>query len=66
MGKHTCFICEGTGKYKKPDDEEKFDARFDVYAEFLSMGEAREKALKDAGFTIVICPRCGGTGTEED
>ena len=40
-----CFLCDGTGKYKKPIDETKYDKQFDKYAEFLSMGEARRKAL---------------------
>lgn len=62
-----CFYCNGTGKFKKPNDEEDFDRRFDRYAEFLSMGEAREKALKDTGYTLIDCPYCsGGKGKTQE
>ena len=57
-----CFLCDGTGKYKKPIDEAKYDKQFDKYAEFLSMGEARQKALEEAGYTLIVCPEYGGTG----
>lgn len=59
-----CSWCNGTGKFKKPNDEEEFDKRFDYYdkAYFISMKEMREKALDDVGYTIIDCPNCGGTG----
>ncbi len=63
--KHTCFYCDGTGKFKKPNDDEAFDKRFDHYdsmSYFISMGEMREKALEDVGYTLIDCPYCGGTG----
>lgn len=64
-GKRACFYCEGTGKCKKPLDEDAFEKRFDHYdsmAHFISMGEMRERALKDVGYTLIDCPHCGGTG----
>ncbi len=69
MNKRKCFYCEGTGKYKKPNDEEKFDKLFDLYADkayFISMGEAREKALAEVGYTEIVCPNCGGSGIEPE
>ncbi len=65
-GGKKCFLCDGTGKYKKPNDEEKYNWRFDVYAEFLSNGEARERALQEAGYTVIECPNCGGSGVEPE
>ena len=67
--KRACFYCNGTGKYKKPLDEDAFDKRFEHYdsmACFISMGEMREKALKDVGYTLIDCPCCGGTGIVQD
>ena len=63
--KRKCPYCEGTGKYKKPNDEE-YKRRLDYHedkAYFISTGEAREKALTDVGYTLVVCPECSGTGT---
>lgn len=66
--KNACSYCEGTGKFKKPNDEEKYNARFDYHADkayFISMGEAREKALADVGYTVIECPMCKGSGVRE-
>ncbi len=59
-----CSYCEGTGKFKKPNDEEAFDRKFDYYDKpgFMSMGEIREKALNEVGYTPIVCPNCGGKG----
>jgi len=59
-----CSYCDGTGKFKQPNNEEEFEKRFDYYdkAHFISMGEMRERALEDVGYTLITCPRCGGTG----
>lgn len=64
-GKHVCSYCDGTGKFKQPNDEAQYEKLFDRYADkayFISMGEAREKALADVGYTLIKCPNCGGTG----
>ena len=63
-----CSYCDGTGKYKKPNDEEQYERKFDHFADkayFISMGEAREKALADVGYTLIDCPVCGGRGTRD-
>lgn len=63
--KKKCYLCDGTGKFKKPKDEDAFDKAFDRYdqrSDFISMGEMREKALNDVGFTLIPCPMCGGSG----
>lgn len=59
-----CWLCNGTGKIEKPLDEEKFNQAFDRYdnmGHFISMGEARKKALEDVGYTWVDCPECKKT-----
>lgn len=66
--KRVCSYCGGTGKFKKPNDEEKYNRRFDHYADkayFISLGEAREKALADVGYTLVDCPMCGAISEKE-
>ena len=63
-----CSYCDGTGKYKKPNDEEQYERRFDHYADkayFISLGEAREKALDDVDYTLIVCPVCGGRGIRD-
>lgn len=65
MKKRMCSYCDGTGKFKKPLDEERFERRFDYHADkayFISHGEAREKALADVGYTLIVCPMCEGKG----
>lgn len=63
-----CFWCDGTGKFKKPRDKEKFDQLFDYYdsPRTLSMGECRERALEKTGFDLVKCEHCNGTGIQKD
>lgn len=63
-----CSYCEGTGKFKKPNNDEEYSRRFDYYADkayFISMGEAREKALDDVGYTLIDCPYCKAGETKE-
>lgn len=57
----SCFYCNGTGKFKKPLNEEEYEKRFDYYdskADFISMGQSRERALADVGYTLIDCPYC--------
>lgn len=56
----SCSYCNGTGKFKMPNDENAFDKRFDHYADMghFNMGEAREKALNEIGYTLIDCPNC--------
>lgn len=56
-----CSYCDGTGKFKKPLNDEEYDRKFDYYCDkayFISMGEARENALADVGYTLIDCPYC--------
>ncbi len=59
-----CFWCEGTGKFKKPRNEEKYSELFDMYDSpgTLTHGECRERALKKVGYDLVKCDHCNGTG----
>lgn len=64
-----CSYCDGTGKYKKPNNDEEYSRRFDWYedkAYFISTGEAREKALNDVGYTLIDCPYCAKSGEESE
>lgn len=56
-----CSYCDDTGKFKKPNDEKEYERLFDIYSDkacFVSMGEAREKALNRVGYTLIDCPYC--------
>lgn len=61
-----CWYCEGTGKLKKPVNQEDFEKEFDrldAIGQF-NMHDCREKALDESGYTIVECHNCNGTGIE--
>ena len=63
--KRECFLCDGTGRYKQPNDEEAFDKAFDAHdskAYFINTKECRETALEEVGYTEIVCPACGGSG----
>ncbi len=67
--KRTCSYCDGTGKFKKPNDADEFEKRFDYYDSKsypLTMGEARDQALEDVGYSLIECPYCGGTGVAHE
>lgn len=59
-----CFWCEGKGRFRQPNDEKEYSIVFDKYDAqgVFSMGECREKALKEVGYTLIKCPHCNGTG----
>ncbi len=60
-----CFLCDGTGEWKKPNNKEEFERLIDIEMDkgyFVNAQMAREKAYKAVGFTIVKCPECNGTG----
>lgn len=62
-----CDYCNGTGKYKKPNDQEKFDNLVDCEMEkgyFVNLEMAEEKAYKAVGYTVIDCPNC--QGNQED
>lgn len=63
-----CYFCDGTGKWKKPNNEEEFDRLIDIEMDkgyFVNGHMAREKAYIKVGFTIEKCPICNGTGKSE-
>ena len=68
MNEQKCWHCNGTGKYKKPNDQEKFDRLVDIEMEkayYVNYAMAEEKAYKYVGYTIIDCPYCNGaTATE--
>ena len=56
-----CIYCKGTGKYKKPNDQEQFDKLVDIEMEkgyFVSIDIAEKKAFDKVGYTIIDCPYC--------
>lgn len=56
-----CKYCNGTGKYKKPNDEKKFDEIIDREIDkgyFVNIEDAKEIAYKQVGYTVVDCPFC--------
>lgn len=56
-----CTFCEGTGKYRKPKNQEKFDELVDIEmdkAYMVNYAMAEEKAYDIVGYDIVDCPFC--------
>ena len=63
-----CRYCNGTGKYKKPNDEERFDRFVDYEMEkgyFVNYEMAEEKAYKEVGYTLIDCPYCQNSKCNE-
>ena len=63
-----CRYCNGTGKYKKPNNQERFDKLINCEMEkgyFVNYKMAEEKAYKEVGYTLIDCPYCEKDGTEE-
>ena len=63
-----CPYCKGTGKYKKPNDQKKFDNLIDIEMEkayFVNYDMAEEKAYKEVGYTLIDCPYCKAEKTDE-
>lgn len=62
QNKPRCIYCKGTGKYKKPLNQEKFEMIIDQEMDksyFVNYAMAEEKAYKIIGFTLIECPFCG-------
>ena len=56
-----CHYCKNTGKYKKPNDQERFDRLVDAEMEkayFVNYAIAEEKAYNTVGYTTIDCPFC--------
>ena len=59
----SCIYCNGTGKYKKPNDERAFERLVDIEmekADFRSGEDAVMRAYKRVGYTEIDCPYCKG------
>lgn len=57
----SCSYCKGTGKIKKPNDEERFDRLVDAEMDkgyFVNYDMASETVLKKIGYTLIDCPHC--------
>ena len=59
-----CYKCDGTGRYKQPNDEELFNELVDKYDNEGSHStyECIKMALNYTGYTIIPCPVCKGAG----
>ena len=56
-----CRYCNGTGKYKEPKNQEKFDRLVDAEMQkgyFVNYAMAEEQAYKEVGFNLIDCPYC--------
>ena len=56
-----CIYCNGTGKYKKPNNIEAFEDFVDREmdkAYHVNRMMAEKQAYKKFGYTIVDCPYC--------
>lgn len=56
-----CRFCNGTGIYKKPNDQVKFDELVEREmdkAYHVNYMMAEEKAYKQVGYTEIACPYC--------
>ncbi|MBQ4569384.1 MAG: hypothetical protein IJA62_04960 [Ruminococcus sp.] len=63
-----CKHCNDTGKYKQPNNEEKFERLVDREMEkayFVNYAMAEEKAYKEVGYTLIECPYCQQQSSEE-
>lgn len=60
-----CAWCDGTGKFLKPRNENKFDEAFDKYDSqgCFTHGQCRKMVLEEVGYDEIECPKCNGTGT---
>lgn len=64
-----CNLCNGTGKYKKPNDEKEFERLVDIEMDkgyFVNLEMAQEKAYQRIGYTIVDCPNCRSKEKKEN
>lgn len=57
-----CIMCDDTGVYLKPNNENAYNKAFDYYDNMgiFNLDETRKRALDDVGYTrLTPCPRCG-------
>ena len=65
----SCRYCNGTGKYKQPNNQERFDCLVDVEmdkAYFVNYNMAEEKAYEEVGYTLIDCPYCQNNNKDDD
>lgn len=63
-----CVHCNGTGKFKKPNDEQKFNDLVECEVDkayYVNYAMAEERAYQKVGFTWERCPHCNGTGIQQ-
>ncbi len=63
-----CRYCSDTGKYKQPNDQEKFEDYIEREmdkAYHVNRFMAEEKAYKKFGYTLIDCPYCKNTHPKE-
>lgn len=56
-----CRYCKDTGKYKQPNNVERFERLVDIEMEkayFVNYEIAEEKAYNAVGYTVIDCPYC--------
>lgn len=56
-----CMYCKDTGKYKQPNDKDKFDRLVEIEmdkAYFISYEMAEQKVYDRVGYTVIDCPFC--------
>ena len=62
-----CRYCKDTGKYKQPEDVERFERLIDIEMEkayHVNYDMAEEKAYKAVGYTVIDCPYCSRRDAE--
>ena len=60
-----CRYCKDTGKYKQPNNVERFERLVDIEMEkayFVNYEISEEKAYNAVGYTVIDCPYCGNGG----
>lgn len=65
MSDKNCEVCNGTGIYKRPNDEKRFDKLFDAACDQGIMPKiCYENALDAVGYTEEPCIYCANKKTE--
>lgn len=56
-----CRYCKDTGKYKQPNNVERFERLVDIEMDkgyHVNYEMAEEKIYKVVGYTVIDCPYC--------
>lgn len=67
MPKKGCILCDGTGIYKRPNNEDAFDRLMNHYMDpgTYSGYTAYRKAINKVGYTEEVCECCKDDTTEQ-